>query len=164
MLNQNQPKPILNRIQTEKVEVALNLIHETKEAVKQKDFHTAVLLGVAANNCKQVIENDLPEGYKKPCHVRVKVKYEPTTGVRILGVLGWIVGASFLSSALCACLSLGSFGLSEFKAASGWKDSNNYASVCRGYRGLSFTFLAIALTSGVLASVVGDAVNRGADE
>lgn len=162
MLNQNQSnRPILNRIQTEKIEVAFDLITEVKQQIKQEDFYTATLLGVAANNCKQVIQNDLPEGYTKPIHIRIKVKYEPTTGERILAVLGWVVGTSFVSSALCACLSLGSFGLSEFKAASGWKDGNNYAAECRGYRGLTFTFLAIALTGSVLASVVGNAVNGG---
>lgn len=162
MLNPNQSnKPILNRVQTEKIEVALDLINEVKPQIKQEDFHTAVLLGVAANNCKQVIDNDLPEGYAKPVRIRIKMKYEPTTGDRILSALGWIVGTSFVTSALCACLSLGFFGISEFKIASGVKDSNNYAAECRGYRGLCFTFLAIALTGGVMASVVGNAVNGG---
>lgn len=154
---------MLTTNQTEKIEVAFDLIAEVKQQVKQDDFHTALLLGVAANNCKQVLRNELPEGYNKPERIRQITKYEPTTGSRILKVLGWIVGVSFISSALCACLSLGSYGISEFKIASGLKDSNNYAAVCRGYRGLTFTFLAIALTGGVLASVVGDVVNKGND-
>lgn len=152
---------MLTRFQSEKVAVALTLISEVEHEVKETDSSKAVLLNNASKACDEVLQQDLPKGYLKPTYIRETVKYKPTTGDYILGVLGWIVGISFITSALCACLSLGAFGISEFKAASGWKDSNNYAGECRGYRGLSFTFLAIALSGGVLASVVGNATDGG---
>lgn len=90
-------------------------------------------------------------------------KYVPTTGDRILQVLGWIAGTSLLSSALCACLSLGAWGVSELKGATGIRTSTDYAAETRGYRGLCFVFLSSTLICGVLGSVVGDAVYRSKD-
>ncbi|MBW4597708.1 MAG: hypothetical protein KME46_33590 [Brasilonema angustatum HA4187-MV1] len=152
---------MLSIYQSEKVAIAQKLLQEVKCEVKEKDLSKEILLGDAIATIEEIIQQDLPEGYIIPKPKVEAWEYRPTTGDRILEILSWIAGLSLLSSALSACLSLGAFGISEFKIASGLKDNNNYAAECRGYRGLSFTFLAIALTGGMLGSVVGDAVNKG---
>ncbi|MBP5977553.1 hypothetical protein HW132_33795 [Brasilonema sp. CT11] len=158
---------MLTTNQTEKVEVALSLIREVKREVIDFDYPKAVLLTKASDACDQVLQEDLPPGYIPPTEewyspesVRKSLP-TPTTGDRILGVLSWIAGTSLLSTALCACIALSSWGISEFKSASGLKTSTDYAAETRGYRGLSFTFLGITLACGVLGSVIGDAVYRG---
>lgn len=161
---------MLSIYQSEKVAIALKLIKEVQQQVGDTDIHKSILLGDAAEACDEVLLEDLPEGYTpskeawySPERIKESLPPAPSTGSRILNILGWIAGTSLLSSALCACIALGSWGISEYKSASGIKDNTDYAAQTRGYRGLTFTFLSITLTCGVLGAVVGDAVSRGED-
>lgn len=160
---------MLSIYQSEKVAIAKKLLAEVEAQLKADEISKSILLGDAINACNEVLQEDLPEGYVPPTeewYSPEKIKKSlpaPTTGERILGVLSWVAGTSLLSTALCACIALSSWGISEFKSASGLKTSTDYAAETRGYRGLSFTFLGITLACGVLGSVIGDAVYRSND-
>lgn len=154
---------MLTIYQSEKVAIALKLLQEVRCEVKEKDLSKEILLGDAIAAIDEITQQDLPEGYIMPKPKEDAWEYKPTTGEHILNVLSWIAGTSLLSSALCACIALSSWGISEFKSASGWKTNTDYAAETRGYRGLCFAFLGVTLTCGVLGSVIGDAVYRSRD-
>lgn len=169
---------MLTIYQSEKVAIARKLLQDVQGEIADTDIQKKILLGDAADACNEVLQEDLPDGYTP---LKEEAWYSPegikkslpapatgdaeaaTTGERILGILGWIAGTSLLSSALCACLALGAWGISEFKSSTGIKTSTDYAAETRGYRGLSLVFLSSTLICGVLGSVVGDAVYRGKD-
>ncbi|MBW4628811.1 MAG: hypothetical protein KME49_25680 [Brasilonema octagenarum HA4186-MV1] len=113
----------------------------------------------------------LPPGYVPPTEEWYSPKSiekllpAPTIGDRILNVLGWIAGTSLLSSALCGCIALSSWGLSEFKGALDTKilQETDFAAETKGYRGLAIAFFGVTLSASVLGAVVGDAVYRSND-
>ena len=150
---------MLTIYQSEKVAIALKLIKEVQEQVQGTDIHKAILLGDAAESCDEVLKEDLPVGYTPPSKEWYSPDsiseslLEPTIGDRIIGALSRVAGSMIICAGLSACLSLGCWGVSQFKAASNDYHQPDFAAQSRGYLGLTAVFGSITSSCLVLIAV-----------
>lgn len=151
---------MLTIYQNEKVAIALKLIKEVQEQVRDTDINKTILLGDAAESCDEVLKEDLPQGYVPPS----KEWYSPdsisksfpelTHLDRARGALVRVAAATVVCAGLSACLSLGCWGISQVKISRGDYRQPDFTSQGRGYLGLTMIFAATTGASLVLIAAV----------
>lgn len=149
---------MLSIYEIEKVEIAKKLLQEVEAQLKADEISKSILLGDAINACDEVLQEDLPEGYTPPNKEDwyspgsiEKLLPAPTMGDRIVEALSRVAGSTIICAGLSACLSLGCWGVSEFKAASNDYHQPNFAAQSRSYLGLTAIFGSI--TSGCIVLI-----------
>lgn len=147
---------MLTIYQSEKVAIAKKFLKEVEAQLKADEISKSILLGDAINACEEILQEDLG-GYTPPKEEWYSPESienllpAPTMGDRIIGALSRVAGSTIICAGLSACLSLGCWGVSEFKAASNDYHQPDFAAQSQGYLGLTAIFGSI--TSGCIVLI-----------
>jgi len=148
----------------EKLKIAKKLLEEVSDSknFKTLDYHPDLHLGDALQAIDELLSEYYPEGYTPPetisegsFHIRPWHEKLKNTAFTALGELS---GVLVITAALSACTSLFCWGVSDTKAAFGYRTNPNFAAQSQAYRGVAIASISAALGCGVVGSVL---ANKG---